>query len=171
MVVLGRVEAVERAGDAADRDAVAQADVPVAQERERAGPDEGDDAVLRDDRKRQRRAARGARLADPVEEIHVGRAAAERDVLAVVGRRRRIALALGQRLHRAAERRPGLEQCDVVARIHEIERSGDPGQASSDNDRSHLRLTMARTLAAVERLGREEKTSKPVARMRLSSPT
>ena len=65
------------------------------------------------------------------------RAAAERDVLAVVGRRRRVALALGQRLHRAAERRPRLEEGHLVAGVGEVERRGEPGQAAADDHGPH----------------------------------
>jgi len=75
--------------------------------------------------------------ADPLEERQIVREAAERDVLAVVGRRLGIALPLGQRLHLAAEGRPGLEQRHVVAGVGELERRSESGEAAADHDCFH----------------------------------
>ena len=98
-----------------------------------AGPDRRYVAALVDHRQAQRLAAERARLADPGEEPLVGREAAERDVLAVVGRRRRVALALRQRLHRAAERRPRLVEHDLVPAVDQLERSRQAGEATADD--------------------------------------
>ena len=59
-------------------------------------------------------------------------------MLAVVGRRGRIALTLGQRLHRAAERRPRLVERDRVALVGELERGREAGEPASDDSRLHL---------------------------------
>ena len=67
-------------------------------------------------------------------------------MLAVVGRRRRIALALGQRLHGAAERRPRLVERDGVALVGELERGREPGQPASDDGGVHGRSTPAPTM-------------------------
>jgi hypothetical protein len=58
-------------------------------------------------------------------------------VLAVVGRRLGIALAPRQRLHRPAERRPGLVQLDLVAGVGELERSAEPGQTPAHHSDLH----------------------------------
>ena len=79
-------------------------------------------------------------------------------MLAVVGRRVGVALALGQRLHRAAERRPRLEQRHLVAGVDELERGGEPREAAADHDRPH-RAATARALPTAERCGRRENTS------------
>ena len=68
----------------------------------------------------QPQAANRAGLSDSPEETEVFGAAAERDVLAVVGWRSRVAGSCGKRLHQAAERRPGLEKRDVVPGVDEI---------------------------------------------------
>ena len=99
-----------------------------------------------------------ARLPDPREEAEVLGAAPERDVLAVVRRRVGVALARGQRLHRAPERRARLEDGDVVARVGQVERGGEPGQAAADDDSLHSAAT-ARTLPTAESRGRCENTS------------
>ena len=113
--------------DERDAQPVAQRQVPVA----RAAPAgvglmSRARAVLGEHRQREPRAQIRAALADAVEEAEVLGEAAERDVLAVVGRRLRIALALRQRLHRAAERRPRLVQRHVDACVDEVERRGRP---------------------------------------------
>ena len=119
----------------------------VAEEPE-ARPDRRRPAVLVDHR--QARAARaGAR---PPCRSARGTAvlleAAERDVLAVVGRRRRVALALGQRLHGAAERRPRLVQHDLVAGVDELERGREAGEPAAD-DRDLPRATIVTPLDIV----------------------
>src|SRR3954471_23722306 len=108
-------------------------------------------------------------LADPVEERQVLRKAAERDVLAVVRRRRRVALTLGERLHRAAECRPRFVERHVVARVDEIERCGEAGQAASDDGGPHQRpCPTMRSFVSAERCGGPSKTSKPRSSMRSS---
>src|SRR5581483_5303229 len=101
---------------------LAPGQVPVADNRERRTPDGGGAPVLADDGERQRLAPVRAAVADQVEEAPVLVEAAERDVLAVVGRRRRIACPLGQPLPGPAERRPRLVQRELVARVDELER-------------------------------------------------
>ena len=54
-------------------------------------------------------------------------------MLAVVGRRRRVALALGQRLDGAAERRPRLVEDDLVAGVGQLERRGEAGEPAADD--------------------------------------
>ena len=58
-------------------------------------------------------------------------------MLAVVGRGRRVALALGQRLHRAAERRPRLVQHDLVAGVDQLERGGETREPAADDGDLH----------------------------------
>ena len=115
--------------------------MPVAEERGGGSPDRRHTPVPGDDRQVEREAAVRASFADAVEEAQVLGEAAERDVLAVVGRRRRIALALRQRLHGAAERRPCLVERDGVALVDELEGGGEPGQATSDDRDLHGRST------------------------------
>jgi hypothetical protein len=106
--------------------------VPVAEETQ-AGADRRGPAAPVDHRQPQRLPAECLCRADTREEAPVGREAAERDVLAVVGRRRGIALALGERLHGTAERRPGLVKDDLVTRVDELERRREPGEAAADD--------------------------------------
>ena len=102
----------------------------------------------------------GAALADPVEEGEVFREAAERDVLAVVGRRRWVAVPLGQRLHGAAERRARLVERDAVARVRELERRRETGEAAADDGRSHQRpCPTIRSFVSADRCGGPTKTS------------
>ena len=137
--------------------------MPVADERGGGSPDRRRAAVLRDHGQLEPEPAVGAALADAVEETQVLREAAERDVLAVVGRWGRIALALGQRLHRAAERRPRLVERDRVALVGELERGRETGEAASDDSRLHLSNPPAtmRSFVPVESDGGPSKTSNP----------
>ncbi len=157
-VELVRLEPPEPARDPGDRQPLAQGDVPVAEQRERAGGDPGDAPVLGDHRQRQALAPVGGAAPDALQEREVLGAAAQRDVLAVVGRRIGVALALGQRLHGAAERRPRLEQRHLMSAVCELERGGEPGKAAADDDRPH-RAATARTLPTAESCGRRENTS------------
>jgi hypothetical protein len=107
-----------------------------------AGPDEGGAATLVDHRKGERLATEGVALPDPGEESRVLLEAAEGDVLAVVRRRRRILLTLGQRLDGTAERRPRFVQEDRVPSIDELERSRQAGEpAADDRDVLHILWT------------------------------
>ena len=98
------------------------------------------------------------------------REAAERDVLAVVGRRLRVALARGQRLHRAAERRPRLVERDVGAGVDEVERGGEPGEPAADDGDPHAsspRATIAsfvRVEGAARRRRRRSRAPRSVER-------
>ena len=98
------------------------------------------------------------------------REAAERDVLAVVRRRLRIAFALRQRLDGAAERRSRLEHRHVGARVDEVECRGEPREAASDDDRLHRTSPFATTasFAGAESRVFSPKTSNPFASMRSS---
>ncbi len=58
-------------------------------------------------------------------------------MLAVVRRRLRVALALRQRLHGAAERRARLEQRHLGARVDEVERRREAGEAAPDDRRPY----------------------------------
>ena len=112
-----------------------------------------------------------AALADPVEEAEVLGKAAERDVLAVVRRRLRVAVALRQRLHGAAERRPRLVHGDVGARVHQVERRSQSGEPAADDCDLHSRFRATTpSFARVERRHDASKTSKPFASMRSSWP-
>src|SRR4029079_15486923 len=99
----------------------------------RAGPDEGGGGLLVDQGQRERLAAERAAPADPLDEAAVLGEAAERDVLAVVRRRRRVTLKLGQRLDGAAQRRTGLVEDDLVPRVDQLERSGQARQPPADD--------------------------------------
>jgi hypothetical protein len=99
VLALGSPECEQRPGDL---DAVAEREVPVAEDREGRAADRRNARVLADDGQLEPSAAIRAALADPVEEGEILREAPERDVLPVVRRRGRIAVALGQRLDRAA---------------------------------------------------------------------
>ncbi len=79
-------------------------------------------------------------------------------MLAVVRRRVGVALAGGERLHRAPERRARLDDGDLVARVGQVERRGEPGQATADDHSLH-RAATARTLPTAESRGRCENTS------------
>ena len=108
------------------------------------------------------------RAADPLEEAEVGVETTQRDVLAVVGRRRGVALAFGQRLHLAAECRPGFEERHLVAGIDELECRREPGQPAADDRRLH-RASAApttRSLATGDSAGAPLKTSNPPSSIR-----
>jgi hypothetical protein len=110
-----RVELAQTPDDARHPETLAQRQMPVAKERRGAGAEVRHPSVLRDHGKRETKASQRSCLPDALEEANVLRAASERHVLAVVGRRRRIALSLRERLHRAAQRGPRLQQADVMA--------------------------------------------------------
>ena len=75
------------------------------------------------------------------EKGHVLRARSQRHVLAVVGRRVGVSVAHGQRLYCAAERGARLEQRDGRSSIDELEGSGEPGEAASDDHTTQLTHT------------------------------
>ena len=118
----------------------------------------------RDHGQLEREPAVGAALADAVEEAQVLGEAAERDVLAVVGRRGRITLTLRQRLHGAAERRPRLVERDRVALVGELERGRETGQPASD-DRAFMAGALPaptmRSFVSGESCGGPPNTSNP----------
>src|SRR5207248_6951742 len=95
---------------------------------------------------------------------------AERDVLAVVRRRRRISLALRQRLHRPAQRRTCFEQRDVVTSAQELEGGRATREAAADDRGSHRRKPSPtiRSFASADRRGGPANTSKPDASIRSS---
>ena len=128
--------------------------------------------MLGDDRQRQRPADIGAALADPFEEAQVLGEAAEGDVLAVVRRRRRLARALGKRLHRPAERRPRLEQRHVGVRVDEVERGGEARETAADHCHLHRIRPRATTASFADVDSRQEapKTSNSFASMRSRCP-
>ena len=118
--------------------------------------------MLVDHRQLKGHAPHRADLADAVEEAQVLGEAAERDVLPVVGRRLRVALAPRQRLHRAAERRPRLVQGHLVPAVHELERRAQAGEAAPDDRDSHRSspAPMIRSFVSDESLTDPSKTSK-----------
>ncbi len=91
-------------------------------------------------------------------------------MLAVVGRRLGIALALGERLDGTAERRPRLVHRHGVARVDEVERRGEPREATADHRDLHGRSPRATTasLRGVESRVFSPNTSKPFASIRSS---
>ena len=113
-----------------------------------------------------------ASFADPVEKAQVLGEAAERDVLPVVGRRLGVALALGQRLHGTAERRPRLEQRHRGTRIDQVEGGGQACQPAADHSDSHRTRPRATTasFAGAESRHERPKTSNPLASIRSSWP-
>src|SRR5205085_5894515 len=143
-------------------------DVPVAEERAEPVADRRDAATLVDHRQPERLTANQTGRADPLEEAEVRREAAERDVLAVVGRRLRVALARRQRLHLAAERRPRLVERHLVPRVDELERRREPREAAADDGRLHgsIPLPTMRSLASGGSRSEPPKTSKPAASIR-----
>src|SRR5947209_18599383 len=94
---------------------------------------------------RETRAEIRAAFADPFKEPQVLGEAAERYVRAVVGRRLRVAVAFGQRLHRAAERRARLVERHVLAGIDELERGGKTGEAAAHDGDGHASSPRATT--------------------------
>jgi hypothetical protein len=169
VVVRGRIEPAQRE-QLPDEGTFAQRQVRVAREQDRTGRDVRPAAVLVHDRKAQAHAANGARLTDPLEESEVLREATERDVLSVVGRRRWIAVALRQRLHGAAERRPRFQQSDLVSRVQQLERGRAAREAAAHDRRLHRRSPSPtiRSFVSADRCGGPSNTSKPLASIRSS---
>ena len=119
----------------------------VAQKRPQARLDGCDPAVLVEHRQAEARAEVRAALAYALEEAEVLGEAVERDVLAVVRRRLRVSLALGECLHRAAECRARLMEDDFLPRVHELERGGEAREPAAD-DRHLQRKTPRATTAS-----------------------
>src|SRR5918996_1096780 len=163
-VLLLRPEPCETPSHARNTKPIADREVAVTQQGQGPRPDLSHGAVFGDRGQGEPAAPDGLRLPDVLEEAEVLREAAQRDVLAVVGRRVRIALAPGERLDGAAERWPRLHHGDLVASAHELERRREARQPPADDDRPHSAAT-ARTLPAAERRGRSLKTSKSRARI------
>ena len=160
-VVLPRVELLQPEQRADEREPLPHAQVAVAQQR--VGPlgDRGDPAALVDHRQREPDPPHRRRLTGERDELRPRGEAGERDVLAVVGRRRGVALPLGQRLHRAAEGRPRLEHGHLVALLAEPECGREAREAAAYHDDSHRSSpppTIA-SLRAAERCGLPAKTS------------
>ena len=165
---LARREARQSRKEREDPQPVAQRDVAVAKERQHAIGDRRHPPALVDHGEAQRQPADSAEAPDPLEEAEISREAAEGDVLAVVWRRFRIALAPRKRLDRPTERRAGFEQRHLVPCVRELERRREPGQAAADHDRPHLRSpepTM-RSFWSGERPGGPPKTSNSAASIR-----
>src|SRR5262249_28160248 len=142
----------------------------VAEEPE-PGADGRDPALLVDDREAERLAPQRRSLSDPLDEAPVLAEAAEGNVLAVVGRRRRILLPLGQGLDRSPAGRPRLVQNDLVPRIDEFEGGGQAGEPAPDDGDplGHSRFAPTiRSLVNVDSRGGPSKTSKPLASIRSS---
>ncbi len=79
-------------------------------------------------------------------------------MLAVVGRRARVALPLRKGLDRAAEGRPRFEETDIVPLSGQLESGSEPGEAAAD-DRGPHRATTAFIFSTVDRRGVSLKTS------------
>src|SRR5919197_1868193 len=170
LVARPRVEAAETQQRAQDAQAVARTQVRVAEDRESARSDDRRRPVPVDHGQREPRAPHGGRLTDLVEECEVLAEAAERDVLAVVGRRLRIVFTLRKRLHGAAQSRTRLEQRDVVTVLQQLERRSEARQTTSDDNRLQRRSpspTM-RSFVNAERCGGSSNTSNPADSMRSS---
>ena len=153
-----------------DPHALAERDVPVAQQGGAGALDLGHPPVLVDHGQLERLAPDRAALADPREEAQVLGETAERDVLPVVGRRLGIALAPRQGLDRASERRPRLVQRHLVARVDQLESRAQAGEPSS-HDRCSHRSSPAptmRSLVSGESRREPSNTSNPRASMRSS---
>jgi hypothetical protein len=88
--------------------------VPIAQQSHRAWPDDSHGAVFTNDREGQSAPPDRLLLADVLEELKVCVATAERDVLAIVGGRARIAVAFGKGLDSSAQVRACLEKRHVM---------------------------------------------------------
>jgi hypothetical protein len=95
--------------------------------------------VLVDHGQLERNSLHRPEAADSLEESQVLLETAERNVLAVVRRWIRIALPAGERLELSTERRPGFEEGDLVACIHEVKRGRQTGKTAADNGRLHRR--------------------------------
>jgi hypothetical protein len=143
--------------------------VPVGEQAE-TGADRRGAAALVNDRQAQRLAPKPCFFANPADEPPIRMEAAERDVLAVVRRRIGIALSLGQRLHRAAERGPGLVHRHLVTRVDEVERGGESGEPATHHRNLHLRSPVPTILifVSVDSRGGPSKTSNPPASTRSS---
>ena len=102
-LALPRRQSRQSRQEQSDPQAVAEDEVPVTEERTEAVADLRGPAALVDHGQLERPTSDVVRAADPLEEAEILGEAAERDVLAVVRGRIGIALALGQRLHLAAE--------------------------------------------------------------------
>ncbi len=92
-------------------------------------------------------------------------------MLAVVGRWLGVALALGERLDCAAERRPRLVERDGVTLVGELQRGREAGQTASDNGDVHGRMTPAPTIRSFvsgDSCGGPPNTSKPRSSIRSS---
>src|SRR5207244_1162033 len=127
------------------------------------GLDRLDPAALVDHRQLEPEPLGGAGFADPVEEAEVLGEAAERDVLAVVGRRLWVAVAVRESLDGAAEGRSRLEHGDLVPSVHELERGGEAGEPASDDGCFHRASapTTTRSFVTGDSDGGPPKTSKP----------
>ena len=130
--VLLRGQSPQPEGHARDPEPGRQGQVRVPEEPQ-SRPHERLSGVLVDHGQRERLAPERLALADPLDEAPVLREATERDVLAVVGRRRRVALALGQRLDGAPERRSRLVEDDLVAGVRQFQRRGQAGEPAADD--------------------------------------
>jgi len=154
----------------ADAEPVAKRQMPVAKERSEPVADRRLAALLVDHRELERQPFDLAGTAHPLEEAQILVETAESDVLAVVGRRLRVALALGERLHLAAECWTSLEQPHIVAGIRQVERGREAGETATNHNNLH-RASAApttRSLATGESDGGPSKTSKPSASIRSS---
>ena len=118
--------------------ALPRGQVAVPEDGERRAADGGDGRILADHGQLEPPSPVGAAFADALEEGEVLREAAERDVLPVVGRRRRVAVALRERLDGAAQRRPRLGELDIVTGIDELERGGEARQPAADDGDLHV---------------------------------
>ena len=99
--------------------------------------------------------------AEPAEQVAVGGAAAQEDVLAGVDGQ----AVAAERAGRAAQPGPGLEQGDRRARLGERDRGGDPGQAAADHGhprgrRAHPNLPV-RALTATVAFSRPDSDIRP----------
>src|SRR5712691_2566854 len=139
-------------------------------EQSEPGPDRRDAATLVDHREAQPLASERSVLPDPGKEAPVGLEAAERDVLAVVRRRRRVAFALGQRLDGAAEGGPRLVKDDLVSCVDQPERRREACEPSSHNrDPQGKKLAPTiRSFVSRESRGGPSKTANPLASIRSS---
>ena len=92
-------------------------------------------------------------------------------MLAVVGRRLRVSVALGERLHRTAQRRPRLVERDGVALVGELQRGREPREPASDDGEVHGRIAPAPTIRSFvkgDSCGGPSNTSNPRSSMRSS---
>jgi hypothetical protein len=150
VVVLSGIELRELARDAADSQPLAEAEVPVAEQPHEPWPNGLHAPILGNDREAEPNAPERPRLPDLGDEIEVRGAASEGNVLAIVGRRARIPLPLGECLNRAAERRPCLEQAHAMTLSRELERCRQAREPPAD-DRDPHSATTARIFSTVER--------------------